>query len=816
MARVAGLTPFQRDGTSDTERAGTRAQVAPNRPAPDLSPKASPVSIYSRPEDNTQAAGSDLRQLAAALGQINPALNNFAGTYMDEDKSKQEAAAAGKIGGMTFDEAQKAVQDGNMSEMQSPWFKAAFMKQFGQRVALRKSQELTDQYSNGFNKDSGDVERLTADVAKPVLDQYGNDKHFVSGFTSVFTPQANKIRNDQAGYKSDRVSTEVRQGVYEIGTAIIGQGIGAGKSADEIVGNLRSTYAGNKQLLNVPYAEQDAEVFRIAATLTKGISTSANPQLQKEVVERLLNDERVAPDGFKLGTLANNRQYADKAVTLLDAADKEIRQHNRQTAFDSHMSWDEKAQQGLIDQKAYETLIDEHQSTKGRFTDEQVISLKHRSDAVLEARRKEVSALEEKQRARQLAEGQRNGIIGEAAVLSGGGNLWSVKDQQVTDEHGNTKTMSAKDIREEVVSNYLRRSPAVARDRREAPEQTFDREANWFGMNGEENPQWTDLLKRGYVQGSAANLSGNKLPAGFDQATSLYEQLYAKNPQLLKKHLDDDSMNFYEAVRFGTQVAGFDKRTAAINAMEVNKDPTKYESPYWKQKFDDISSAVKSTVPGIVMNGTPDNAGEIGPQIEQAAKYFSKLGASPTVAVEEAKKRVQANYVNVNNYLVRTGDRAIPASFPDMAQKYIADYAEKYGEKEGVTASDLTVQPIGNGAGQWRIVVKKSPGMIVDHPEGIFDMPKLMDFEKARVAKAQEEKAKQLNVQADNTLLDRYKFFDNEEYVLSNGASGIGKADRDRREKDLADFRSKHGKAPPASLKKQDTSPASPFDTPPL
>jgi hypothetical protein len=204
-------------------------------------------------------------------------------------------------------------------------------------------------------------------------------------------------------------------------------------------------------------------------------------------------------------------------------------------------------------------------------------------------------------------------------------------------------------------------------------------------------------------------------------------------------------MDFYEAVRFGTQVAGLDKRAAAINALEVNKDPTKYESPYWKQKFDDISAAVKSSVPGIIMNGAPDNAGEIGPQIEQAAKYFSKLGASPTVAIEEAKKRVNVNYVNVNNYLVRTGDRAVPQSFPDMAKRYIEDYATKYGEKEGVSASDLTVQPIGNAAGQWRIVVKKSPGMIVDHPEGIFDMPKLMDFENARIAKAQADKVEGLN-----------------------------------------------------------------------
>jgi hypothetical protein len=798
VARVSGLTPQERTGSGGNITAGSRAQIARDRAAPDLAPRAAPVSVYSTPEDNTQAAGSDLRQLAAALGNLNPALRGFAGDYADEARKEQEQAAENKIGGMTFEEAEKGVREGTIGELQNPWFKAAFMKQFGQRVALRKAQELADQYSNGFNKEGGNVEQLVAGTAKPVLDQYGNDRHFSSGFNNVFAPAAAKIRNEQAAHQSNRVATEVRQGVYEIGTAMISQGIGRGDNAEKIVADLRSTYAGNKQLLKVPYAEQDAEVFRMATTLTQGISTSANPKLQMEIVQRLLNDDRVAPDGYKLGSLANNRLYADKAVKVLDAADKELRQRNHRDAFDGRMSWDEKASQGLLGDKEFQTLVDEHQSNPGRYSDEFVISMRHKNDAVLERRRSEVAVLQEKARNRSLAEAQHNEAIGNAAALSGQGNLWAVKDTEVIDEDGNRKTLKADKIRDEVVSNFLRRSASVAKERGEQPAQTFDREVGWFGANGQENPQWSSLLKTGYMQGTASSLSGNKLPQAFDAASDLYNQLYAKNPALLKKHIDSDAMDFYEAVRFGTQVAGFDKRTAAINALEVNKDPTKYESPYWKQKFDDISAAVNNSVSKDWWpDGAPDNAGEIAPQIEQSAKYFSKLGASPKVAIEEAQKRITTNYVNVNNYLVRTGDRAIPASFPTMAKKYIDDYVAKYGEKEGVTASDLTVQPIGNGAGQWRIVMKRSPGMIVDHADGIFDLPKLMDVEKARTEKEQGEAVKRLNEQKAQELRDRYSHFDREEYVLTNPAAGIGKADRARREKELSDFRKKYGSKPP-------------------
>jgi hypothetical protein len=799
MATVAGLTRELSTGSGDVTRAEGRAQTAPNRPPPDLQPQAAPVSIYSRPEDNTRQAGAGLDQIVSALGRLNPALNNFASTQADDMKAQQEAAAENKIGGMTFEEAQKGVQEGSIPELQNPWFKAAFMKQFGQRVALKKAQELADQYSNGFNKDGGNVEQLIAGTAKPVLEQYGNDKHFSSGFNGVFAPAAARLRNDQAGYQAQTVNNNVRQGIYEIGTAIIGDGISKGQSADQIVANIRSTYAGNKQLLNVPYAEQDAEVYRMAETLTKGISTSSNPQLQKEIVDKLLNDERIAPDGKNLGKLADNRLYASKAVQLLDASDKELRQHNKQTGFDSFNNWYGLAQTGEIGPEEYEQLKREHAETPGRFTDAQVVGLKHMSDTALEQRRKEVATLEEKQRTQALIAAQHQEILTNNAALASNGSLWAVKDREVMGPEGKPKTLSAKDQREEVVDQYLRTPRPVTQ------------QIDWFSRQGEENPQFTDLLKRGYLSATPATVSGNKLPDSLDKSIDLYSQMYAQAPQLLGKHLDDAGMNFYEAVRFGMQSGGFDKKTAVVNALEVNKDPTKYDSPYWKQKFDDISNAVNRTVPGMFMNGAPMNAGEIAPQIEQSAKYFSKLGANPKTAVEEAVKRVQANYVNVNDYLVKTGDRAIPASFPQMAKGFIDDYVAKHGTEEGVTAADLTVQPIGNAAGEWRIVHKRSPGMMVDGPEGIFNLPKLMDAAKAREETARAAALSGANDARTRDLIKQYDYFDKEEYVLNNGAAGIGKADRAKREKALADFRKsappRPAAPPPATVLPWDLNP---------
>jgi hypothetical protein len=736
VARVAGLRPEEREGFGGVDRANARAQVEGPRAAPGLRPQASPVSTYSRP---AQPEGSgELEQLAKALAQLNPAMDRFAAATMQENREEQEARAARKIGGMTFEEAQEKMKSGEITEMQNPWFKAGFMKQFALRAGLRVSETTKSEYDTGFDKDNGDIEQFIAERAKKVLDIYGDDRHFVSGFQQSFGQFANKLRAEHAQYKSGRVQSEVRQGVYEIGSGIIKQGIEAGLPADQIVENVRAGYAGNKALLGVPYPEQDAEVFRMAQTFAQGISTSANPKLQKEIVEKLLTADRTAPDGMKLGKLADNREFAGKATQLLDLADKELRQRNQRDAFDKIASYHEQAATGNLD---YEALVADHKKNEGMFTDSFVVSLKAKNDEVIRKAREETAKREERLRVQAMSAQQDHEQLTEAATLAVDGKLWAVGDKQVLQPNGEYKTISADKRREAVVDHFLRRSAQAAQERGETPEQTIQREAAWFGANGEKNPKWEELLKRGYIAGNAVNLSGSKPPESLAAAQELYERLYAQNPQLLRKHIDESAMDFYEAVRIG-KMAGFDAKTAMLNAQEVNKDPTKFESQAWKTKFEDAAKIVQSQSGWF---SSVQNENEIIGQVQKLASYYTKLGASPALAAEQAQARVKANYVNINDYLVRTGDARIPAAFPSMAKDYIADYVAKYGEKEGIEASDLTLQPVGNAAGHWRIVHKNSPGLIVDGAEGIVTMKQLFEAQQKRIEEARPGAVKRAN-----------------------------------------------------------------------
>jgi hypothetical protein len=109
VARVAGLSPVERLVAVEWI-ARTIAQLCPQPPAPDLSPRAAPVSIYSAARKTTPRRRLRPRQLAAALGQLNPALNNFAGTFSTSPAVAAGSGGQNKIGGMTFDEAQKGVK----------------------------------------------------------------------------------------------------------------------------------------------------------------------------------------------------------------------------------------------------------------------------------------------------------------------------------------------------------------------------------------------------------------------------------------------------------------------------------------------------------------------------------------------------------------------------------------------------------------------------------------------------------------------------------------------------------------------------------
>jgi hypothetical protein len=200
---------------------------------------------------------------------------------------------------------------------------------------------------------------------------------------------------------------------------------------------------------------------------------------------------------------------------------------------------------------------------------------------VLEQRRQEVSTLEEKQRARQLAEAQHQAVINDAVSLAGGQPVGR-EDPEVTDEHGKEKTIGCgQGSARKLVG------PAICA-RHETPARRSTSRS--IGSARAKRTRVVRLLKRGYVQATRRH---SRAPSCRRVSTASDRSVQPALREEPLVALEARRRRLHELLRgcaLRQQVAGFDKRTAVVNALEVNKDPTKYESPYWKQKFDDISA----------------------------------------------------------------------------------------------------------------------------------------------------------------------------------------------------------------------------------
>ncbi|MCZ7854735.1 hypothetical protein [Agrobacterium salinitolerans] len=170
-----------------------------------MQPQARPVDTYSRPQA-APSGPNGLQQLAGALAQISPALTNYLDNTSAKAQKDAEDRAMRRIGGMSFQEAREAVNSGKMSEMDNPWFKAAFMKQYGERLAYERVNELSTEYETNFDKNSGDVDGLIRGRTSDDLDQYGNDPHFTGAYTKVMDGFGARAKTAQAQYKTEQVS----------------------------------------------------------------------------------------------------------------------------------------------------------------------------------------------------------------------------------------------------------------------------------------------------------------------------------------------------------------------------------------------------------------------------------------------------------------------------------------------------------------------------------------------------------------------------------------------------------------------------------
>ncbi len=739
MNKVPGLTR-QDDRPSVGGGNRGRVQVRDSLPNVALQPQARPVDTYSRPQA-PNSGPSELAQLAGALAQVSPALHNYMETSAATYRKEAEDRAMRRIGGMSFEEARAAVEGGKIPEMQNPWYKAAFMKQYGERMAYERVNELSQRYETDFDKNSGSVDAMVREQASKDLEQFGSDPHFSDGYGKVINQFGQQANTAQAKYQTEQIKQDTISGVYDtfLGKArLLAQ---EGKSPSEIAAALRGNYEGNRKLLHVDFKEQDREMVRVA----EAFANEGNLAMAKAI----LQDERVGSDGTKLGSLGSNREFQADANRILNSAKAKLYDQNEEHTRDRRMDFWDQARLGQLNR---DELLAWHKSNPGSFSEAQVRSLIQESDTFNERQAEEANKIDEKYRLKEAAKKSEEDVLTRNLEAAGKGMLPYIEPVEVLTDTGKTKTVSVEDQKKDVAKRIVDQTEYLVEKKKASPEQAFGMQVESFSADNLVNPKWANVLQAGPKAATQFNLSGGEVPPALKDSVDLYMKLHAANPKLLETHIKDSSdRNFYESYRIATQYAKLAPAQAMQMAMMQTSDPDKFQSSGTQQRFQDIDSRVKDINFGGLagwFTNTPKNQGYVANEIGRLGKFYAQNGMGTDDALDQAKERFLATHTEVGGNFIYTAGKDIPPNFGALATNAIEQYAKDFGESEGVEAGDLTIRPATNGQG-WMIVHRNGQFPVENSARASLSLRSLYQMDQER---QQLEKQKVIDQQRNEQL----------------------------------------------------------------
>lgn len=743
--RVPGLRPHSdRPSSGGTLKGRPQAPTADQLQTPGLKPTASPVDTYARPQ--APSGDNNLLNFANALASISPSLNNYLQEESGRRQQEMEDLANRRFAGMSFEEAHSAVESGSIREMENPWFQAAFMKQYGERLAYHRMNELSRAYETDFDKVNGDLDAFIAEAMRADLEQYGDNRFFTASYNQLMQNFNVKAQASQAEYQTGLMVNETQNGVYDTFLGMTRQMMTEGATPEEIFNAIRGRYEDNHQMLHVSFKDQDAELLRVASTLAE--------EGHYEMVEAILKTPRQGADGMSLGTLAENRDFATDAARIMTRAENVMFDQNERTTLEKRLEFSDLAAEGKLDR---DELLEWHAENPGAITDARVHSL-IRADATSREQALWQEQAEHERLARvQAARLSEDTLLAQDLEAASSGMAAYLGEAVVLTESGSERTISGEQRRKNValaISDNLEK--AVANGRL-TQEEAFGAEVTQLSQNGLLNEKWRNVLSAAPATAAVFLSSGGELPQALTDGLELYLRLHAANPRLLTSHISDSNMQFFESYRIAKTFMRLDDGQALAVAQQATNDPDRYSGPAFAQTAQEIERRVSQMgndwwSVGPFRTDTR-NGFEVGTEVSRIARLYASMGLPVDRALDEAKARFEDTYTNINGWWVYTADQNVPEQFsewvPGLIESYVTDFPD-----QDVEADDLTILPATDGSsGAWMIVHRSTGIPVEDDHRRYFTLGDLYDHRQRYVERQQLLITQRTN--ADNAARDR-------------------------------------------------------------
>lgn len=404
-----------------------------------LQPQASPGRYYSRPAN--KQVGQKSEQLAGALSKLSPEVGKLGSYIADKKRTEAQREAETASQQMTPEEMQEAIDSGEIAEHDNPYYQEAYQKQYGIRLGLHQGRKIKASMKAGnFNPREQSAEEFIAENMSVNAYELQSNDIVEEGFSAAMGQSISQVREMAAGQRAEAEREDTLQGAHEIDremTRETAQQYAEAETDEERDAAYEAYRENTEGVRDNLHSKLDLSNKELDAIHLENIQEMAENG-QYGLVKRIVTDDR---DG--VGSLVGKRgPQGTKAQKLMDVAEKNRDDKNREEAFETRVYFDRMAVRGQFDMAEARQV---QQNNPGSITDAEIRQWGKQQER---ERQKQVRASQaaRQERAIQTQQSEEQAeLLGHNVDLLENGNLKNVRPVMVTGDDGEPTEMSIKD-----------------------------------------------------------------------------------------------------------------------------------------------------------------------------------------------------------------------------------------------------------------------------------------------------------------------------------------------------------------------------------
>lgn len=601
-------------------------------PRPMASPRGINAPVASVPE-------SGLMALAQSLSNIRPELNQYLEEAKTDYREQEAARAYDTIQGMTFDQAREAVQAGTMRDTESPWFRAAFQKQFGMAHAANRRREIITAYNTEFDKQGGNLDEFLARYAQEDYETYGSSGFISSGIREGMDGLFNSIRDQHAEFTSTQLQARAADQFYTVANQAVATAVESGGDVNAAITAVTS------QHISAGLVDQDK-----ADAALIGLAEQYANEGNIAALEAVLN-----ADPYGRGSFASRGTFATKAQSLIEQGKAVAADTSRKALIEPRAALEDRAAAGLL------SPTDRDQITA--WVDNGVMT----PDAA-ETLLRQHSAGESKRLVEAAEMNAKAGLMDWATAAIRAGKAGDVQDQTIQLPDGTTKKVTGTELRQQFVDEQM---GALLDTEGSTVAGVAAHMSSWAVP--ETYKPWEMTLTNGFQSITSALVGRDgtgkvTLQQPAMDAYVLYREM-AGSPQVRERHIKDaTAAAVYRDAETLERVGGMSAEEALIAAASIDRNSSRSSlaARVDTDKFTDAIDGFLDT----------DNANDqiVKTAVEEHARILLDLGVSQDKAIEEAIRSFETSYTSIGGVYVNTRDRFVPSEMEAIAAAVTEDF----------------------------------------------------------------------------------------------------------------------------------------------